>query len=106
MSERIIVFVTAGSRQEAEKIANQLVDEELVACVNLVETVDSIYKWQGKVCREKETLMIMKSVKTRLEQLITRVKTLHSYEVPEVIAAPIVAGAEDYLKWVDEQTAG
>lgn len=103
MLERIVVLITAGSMEEGRKIANALVEEGLVACVNIVPQVNSIYRWEGEMCDEREVLLIAKSRREVFERLASRVKELHSYEVPEIIALPIVAGSEDYLKWIDQE---
>ncbi|MBM4430099.1 MAG: divalent-cation tolerance protein CutA [Chloroflexi bacterium] len=104
MSTHVVVFVTAGSAEEGEKIARALVDERLVACVNMLSPIRSVYRWQGQVQEDHEVLLIAKTRSTSFEQLATRVKQLHSYQVPEIIAVPIVAGAQDYMHWIDEQT--
>ncbi|MFQ5649154.1 MAG: divalent-cation tolerance protein CutA [bacterium] len=104
MAEEIIIFVTAGSHEEAQNIANELVERRLAACVNIVDAVNSVFNWQGKVCQEDETLMMIKSVRSHLTDLITRIKALHSYEVPEIIAIPIIAGSQDYLDWIQQET--
>ncbi len=104
MSNKIVVFITAASKAEAEKIATSLVAEKLVACVNIVGCVQSIFNWQGRVNNEPEVLMIAKTIKGNFDKLAVRVKALHSYDVPEIIALPIVAGSSDYLNWIDEET--
>ncbi len=104
MSEEIVIFVTTGSEDEAKKIAANLVEGKLVACANIVSSVQSIFHWQGGLCNEGESLMILKSVKTNLNSIITRVKQLHSYDVPEIIAIPIIAGSEEYLNWINAET--
>jgi periplasmic divalent cation tolerance protein len=104
MSESIVVLVTCGSEEEATKIANSLVEERLAACVNIISHVRSIYRWEGKICDEKEWLLIMKTQKKRFEVLEKKVKSLHSYSVPEIIALPIVEGSASYLKWLIEMT--
>ncbi len=106
MSEEIIVLVTAGSSEEAGTIAKAIVDEHLAACVNIVPEVRSLFFWEGKTQDARETLLICKSRKPLLDKLISRVKTLHSYTVPEIIALPIIAGSPDYLDWVRKSTAG
>jgi periplasmic divalent cation tolerance protein len=98
----LLVSMTAGSSEEAEKIAEALVQERLAACVNIVPAITSIYRWQGEVHRDSEVLLIAKSRPELFHSLAARVKELHSYEVPEVIAVPIVAGSEAYLNWIDE----
>jgi periplasmic divalent cation tolerance protein len=104
MSDPIVVLVTCGSEEEAVKIANSLVEEGLVACVNIISPVRSIYRWEGKIWDEKEWVLIIKTQKKRFEELEKKVKSLHSYSVPEVIALPIVEGSTSYLKWLEETT--
>jgi periplasmic divalent cation tolerance protein len=106
MSEPIIVFVTCGSEEEAAKIANALVDERLAACVNIISPIRSIYRWEGKIWDEKEWLLVIKTQKRRFGELEKKVKSLHSYSVPEVIALPIVEGSASYLKWLLDMTEG
>lgn len=86
---------------EAEKIAYPLVEEQLVACVN-VANVNSFFKWQGNFEKDKEALLIMKTTTGKIKEVIERIKALHSYEVPEIIALPILDGNPDYLDWVSE----
>lgn len=95
-----IVFITAGSAEEAERIAHALVEERLAACVNIVSGVTSVYRWEGQVQRDAEVLLILKTVESRLPALIRRVEDLHSYDVPEVIALPITGGSPEYLAWL------
>lgn len=101
----IVVLITAGSIEEGERIAGSLVDSHLVACVNLVPSVKSIFIWEGKTDQQSEVLLIAKSRKALLNQIIEHVKKIHSYSVPEVIAIPVIGGSEDYLKWVEETTS-
>ncbi len=100
----VVMLVTASSAAEAEKIARPLVEEALAACVNIVAPIRSIYRWQGRLCDEPEALLVIKTTARRIEAVRERVTALHSYSVPEVIALPITAGSEPYLKWVDEST--
>lgn len=104
MGDEIIVLITTSTRDEAAKIGAALVDEHLAACVNIVPEVRSLFFWEGKTQDERETLLICKSRLPRMEQLVARVKSLHSSTVPEVIALPIVAGSRDYLDWVKDTT--
>ena len=90
--------MTASSKREAQKIARSLVHERLAACVNLVSPVQSIYRWEGKICDEKEVLLICKSRSILFEKLSRRVAELHSYTVPEIIALPITQGSSAYLQ--------
>ncbi len=98
----IVVFVTAGSMEEGAKVARTLVEEGLAACVNIVPTVRSIYRWKGEVCDEEEVLMVMKTREDLFERLKARVRGLHSYEIPEIIALPIKKGLKEYLEWMDD----
>ncbi len=102
MTDAVMVFVTASSDEEAARIAKTLVDERLVACVNMVPGVRSFFFWEGKTQDEREVLLICKSRLSCMPNIITRVKSLHSYAVPEVIALPVSAGSQDYLSWVEE----
>jgi len=104
MSEAIVVLVTCGSEEEATKIANSLVEEGVAACVNIISPVRSIYRWEGKVWDEREWVLVIKTQKKRFDELEKKVKSLHSYSVPEVIALPIVEGSASYLKWLEETT--
>jgi periplasmic divalent cation tolerance protein len=104
--EYFLVSITTNSSEEAERIAEALVQERLAACVNIVPAITSIYRWQGEVHRDSEVLLIAKSRPESFESLAARVKELHSYEVPEIIALPITAGSKAYLKWIDESVQG
>lgn len=100
----LVVFVSSGSKEEAEKIASGLLKEKLAACVNIIKDADSHFWWQGKLDKAKEALLIIKTRKSLFARLIKKVKSLHSYEVPEIIALPIIAGHKPYLDWIDEST--
>ena len=104
MADEIIVLITASNKDEAATIGKVLVDECFAACVNIVPEVRSLFSWEGKTQDEQEALLIIKSRLPLLEQLIARVKSLHSYTVAEVIALPIVGGSADYLNWLREAT--
>ncbi len=104
MSDSIVILVTCGSEEEALKIANTLVEDHLAACVNLVAPIRSIYRWEGKICDEKEWLLIVKTQACRFETLEKKVKSLHSYSVPEIISIPITDGSSAYLNWIRENT--
>ena len=104
MAEPIVVLVTCGSEEEAVKIANSLVEERLAACVNMISPVRSIYRWEGKIWDEREWMLIIKTQKRRFEDLEKKVKSLHSYTVPEIIALPIIEGSASYLNWLEENT--
>jgi periplasmic divalent cation tolerance protein len=102
MNGELIVFVTTASEEEAASIADTLVTERFAACVNIVPTVESIYRWEGKVTRDREALMIIKTTDERYADLERRVKELHSYSTPEVIALEIKHGSPSYLDWLRE----
>jgi periplasmic divalent cation tolerance protein len=99
------VLVTAGSGDEAATIARALVDERLAACANIVSGITSIYRWQGRVEQASETLLIIKTDRRQLDALVGRVRALHSYTVPEVVALAIDGGSAPYLRWLDEEVA-
>lgn len=98
----IVVFITTSNEEEAAKIARALVEARLAACVNIIKGIRSIYSWQGKIEDEPEVLMVAKTQKHLFDNLSKKVKELHSYEVPEIIALPIVEGSAEYLKWLGD----
>ncbi len=102
MTDKRIVLSTAGSREEAERIASALVERRLAACVNLVGPVASIYRWQGAVERADEFLLLIKSTAAQFGAVAATIKELHSYDVPECIELAITAGSDAYLKWLGE----
>jgi periplasmic divalent cation tolerance protein len=95
-----VILVTTGSSAEAERIAGHLVEEGLAACVNIVGPIRSIYRWQGELQREAEHLLIIKSSAAIFAPLAARIRELHSYDIPEVIALPIDDGSAPYLQWL------
>ncbi|MDP2972827.1 MAG: divalent-cation tolerance protein CutA [Deltaproteobacteria bacterium] len=105
MSEPIVVLITCGSEEEALNISRALVEEQLAACVNLISPIRSIYRWEEKIWDEKEWLLIIKTQRIRFDELEKKVKSFHSYSVPEIIALPIIAGSSSYLDWLAEMTA-
>lgn len=100
----MVVLVTAPTPGEAENIAKLLLEHRKAACVNVVPRVDSLFWWEGKVDSSQEALLIIKTRAVLMKEVIDLVKQAHSYTTPEVIALPIVAGSEDYLKWLAEET--
>ena len=102
--DEIVVFITASNEDEASKIARTLVEAGFAGCVNIIKNIRSIYNWHGKIEDEAEVLMIVKTRKPLFDALMKKVKELHSYTVPEIIAMPIIEGSEDYLKWLREVT--
>ena len=96
----IIVFMTASTKEEAVKIICALLEERLIACANIIDHVSSLFWWQEKIEEEKEVLAIMKSHESLFKKLSKRLTELHSYEVPEILALPIVNGLPSYLDWM------
>ena len=105
MDDNLIVLVTAPHDELANRIATALVEERLAACVNIVSGIQSIYRWEGAVTRDREVLMIIKTASDRYAEVERRVKELHSYSTPEVIAVRIDQGSVEYLNWLVESTA-
>src|SRR5713226_1222521 len=105
MSHELVVFVTTTNSEEAASIADALVSERLAACVNIIGAVESVYRWEGKIARDREALMIIKTTDERYPELELRIKELHSYSTPEVLALKIERGSADYLKWLCDSTA-
>jgi periplasmic divalent cation tolerance protein len=101
-SNALIVLVTVPNVEEASRIADALVGARLAACVNVVSGIESVYRWEGKVARDSEVLMIIKTTDDRYAELEGQIKSLHSYTTPEVIAIKIERGSEAYLKWLGE----
>lgn len=97
-----VVLITASSPREAERISKALVSGRLAACVSAVPGLRSRYWWKKKVETARETLLIVKTRKTLLSALVKKVKSVHSYSVPEVLALPVLGGNADYLRWIDE----
>jgi periplasmic divalent cation tolerance protein len=97
----IIVLVTAKDRRQAKTIAQKLLEQKLIACANIVDGIQSLFSWQGKIDQAKEVLLVLKTKKSVFNRLVKEVKAAHSYQVPEIIALPIVAGNKEYLQWID-----
>ena len=98
----IVIFITAQNKKEAKKIAKGLVSERLVACVNIIEKIDSVFLWNKKTEKAKELLLIAKARKDKFPKVVKLVKALHSYQVPEIIALPVIDGYKPYLRWLNE----
>ena len=103
-SSAIMVLITASSLEEAENIAKSLVEEKLVACVNIIPQIESVYWWEGKVCKDNEIMLISKTKQSLFTTVMDRVQSLHSYEVPEIISFPISEGSPEYLNWIENVT--
>ena len=98
----VVILVTCANKREARRIARDLVKLKLVACVNIVEGIKSIFWWQKSINSASEMLLIAKSKKSLMLEVIKQVKSLHSYQTPEIIALPIVGGNQDYINWINE----
>jgi periplasmic divalent cation tolerance protein len=98
----IVVLITAPDKKEARRIARKLIGQKLAACVNIVGGVESLFWWEGKIDAAGEVLLVVKSKREKLPSLIKLVTLIHSYDVPEIIALPIIAGEKKYLRWLDD----
>ena len=98
----IIIFITTPTKKEAQKIANKLLNEKKVACVNIISGVNSHFWWKDKIESANEMLLIAKTELKFFNDIVKLVKKLHSYEVPEIIALPIINGNKDYLDWISK----
>ena len=99
-----LIYITAGNMDEARIIAKELVSHRLAACVNILNNVESLYWWEGKIQYEKEVVLIAKTKEQLVPELIDKVKSAHSYSCPCVVSVPIVEGNKPFLKWVEEET--
>ena len=97
----VIIMVTCVSRKEALDVSERLLAKRLVACANIMSGVQSKFWWKGKLDSAREVLVMMKTVKANFKKIEIEIKRVHSYEVPEIIAVPIVAGSRDYLDWIN-----
>jgi periplasmic divalent cation tolerance protein len=102
-TDKIVIFITTSSELEAHKIAELLLSRRKAACVNIVPKVDSSFWWRDKLDSARESLLVIKTKTSLLSEIIDLVKAAHSYEVPEIIALPVIGGNEDYLKWIDDE---
>ncbi len=100
-----LLFSTTNSMENAKKIAKILVDERLAACVNIVPYIKSFYRWEGKTVEDDEILLIIKTKNEIKDKAIKRIKELHTYQIPEIIALDITAGLPEYLKWIDDNVS-
>ena len=99
------LYITVGNAEEAASIARELLDARLIACANIIDGAKSLYRWEGKIAEEKEVVMIAKTREDLVGKVIDRVRQLHSYDCPCIVALPIVAGNPAFLDWIDEETA-
>ena len=105
MDDRVVLYVTCGGREEALKIGRALVEERLAACVNVLSPHTAVYRWEGKVQEDAETGLLLKTRRELIDRATARIKALHSYTVPCVVALPIVGGNPDFLAWIAAETA-
>lgn len=103
MTDKIVILSTCGSEEEASKLAHGLVEARVAVCVNIVPGIRSVYQWKGKVEDDGEWLLVIKSRRDLFRRLRALLKKIHSYDVPEMVALPIVDGAEAYLGWMDRE---
>ncbi len=104
MEQYDLIYITAANSKEAKEIATALVEDRLVACVNIIDNVTSIYRWSGELKHENEVIMIAQTIRPNVNSVIERVKKMHSYEVPEILSVPITTGNPEFLNWVYEST--
>ena len=102
MTDAVLVLTTAGNETEAQKIAHELVESRLAACVNIVPQIQSVYRWEGKVETSEEYLLIIKTTKSRRADVQAAIRELHSYELPECIVISMEGGSAEYLKWIED----
>ncbi|WP_431063401.1 divalent-cation tolerance protein CutA [Methanobacterium sp.] len=99
----VLVYITTSGKEESKKIANTLVKDKLAACVNIVSSIESIYLWKGEIENDNESLLIVKTKVDNINKIIQRVKEIHSYETPAILAIPIIEGSKDYLDYLDKE---
>jgi len=98
-----VIYTTVGNIQDARKIAHTLVEEQLVACVNMIPNVESVYTWKGEIEEANEIVLVCKTTDENVKKAIQRTKQLHSYELPDIIVLPIIGGLKDYLDYLTNQ---
>ena len=106
MTEALVVLCTFPNVEEARQIGTHLVERQYAACVNIISAVESIYRWQGKVCRESEVMVVIKTTRQAFSVLNRELLSMHSYDEPEIIALPVVDGSAGYLAWLGDHTRG
>ena len=102
-SPYIVLFITTATAEEAQRISRALLEQKRVACVNIVPRVSSLFWWQDRLDSAEESLLIVKTKASLLNEIVTIVKEIHSYDIPELIALPIIGGNQDYLDWIDRE---
>jgi len=104
VSDAIVVFMTAANGEEATRLADMLVGAHLAACVQILPEMESVYRWQGRIERQSEVLLLAKTTREKFEELEREVRALHSYDTPEIIAVPVTAGSGPYIDWLRQAT--
>ncbi len=102
MTDKVLILVTAANRRECRKIARHLVESRLAACVNISQTIQSIYRWEGKLQEDREFLLLIKTTRDLFPEVRKAILKTHSYKIPEIICLPIVDGSPEYLNWIGE----
>jgi len=102
MTDKVVVLVTAASKKECRKIAKHLVESKLAACVNITQSIESIYRWEGKISTDKEFQLFIKSTRELFPEIKAAISKIHSYHTPEIICLPIIEGSRNYLQWVGD----
>ncbi|MGA2606861.1 MAG: divalent-cation tolerance protein CutA [Terriglobia bacterium] len=102
MTDKVVIFVTAASSGEGKKIARHLVETRLAACVNILQPMESVYRWEGKIAEEREFLLIIKSTGELFPEIKAEISKIHSYHTPEIICLPVIEGSRNYLQWVSD----
>jgi len=102
VTDKVVVLVTAASRDECKKIARHLVESRLAACVNISQPIESVYRWEGQIAEEGEYLLIIKSIRELFPEIRAEISKIHSYHTPEIICLPVVDGSRNYLQWISD----
>ena len=102
MTDKVVIMVTAVSRRECRKIARRLIEEKLAACVSITQSIQSVYRWEGKIDQSKEFLMLIKTTRNLFPQIKVEIAQIHSNHTPEIICLPIIDGSPNYLQWISD----
>ena len=102
MTDKVVIFVTAGSQRESKKIALRLVETKLAACVNISPPIESVFRWEGNINEEKEFLLIIKSSRELFPEIRDEIAKIHSYHTPEILCLGVIDGSAEYLKWLTD----
>jgi len=100
----VVINTTINNMQDARKIAHTLVEEQLVACVNIIPNVESVYRWKGNIEEDNEYILIARTTDDNVEKTIQRIEQLHTYELPDIVVLPVTGGLKDYLEYVSNET--